>query len=239
MFSFRPDAESTPHPFVPTPLVAARHAEILAVAEAVDPSGVQASEGQAPAAPIAAPTPEEIAALEQAAFDRGVESARAEAEALAATCEAMDEAIRAWRAATASLVTKNRRQVLDLCRELVVHWVGAELVAEPDRYAGYLERALEVVQEDDGIRLFVSEPDLGRLEAHVPQALERWRSAGVRVTTDPALAEASFRIDTAAAGIEGDLEALGDRLREALDPALSAPSPMEDTETIRSEEDAE
>ena len=91
-------------------------------------------------APAPAPTAEEIAALEQAAFERGIESARAEQQALKSTCEAMDEAIAAWRATTSSLLTANRTQVLDLARELVADWLQAELATEPERY---LDRALE------------------------------------------------------------------------------------------------
>lgn len=243
MFSFRPDSESTSRQFVPTPLDAARAAEILGTSEglAAPPNGepVEGDAEEVVVAPVEFPTPEERAALERAAFDRGVESVRAEQQALAATCESMDQAIAAWRTATSSLVTANRRQVLDLSRELVAHWVRNELVSDPDQYAGYLERALDVVQEDDGIRLFVSEADLARLETHVPEALERWRSAGASVTMDPQLAEASFRIDTAAAAIEGDLGTLADRLREVLDPALSAPPPQEAPESSAGEEIAE
>ena len=225
MFSFRPDAEATHAGFVPTPLVAARATALLETPEVPAPSETDVPVAATEVAPVECSTPEEIAALEQAAFERGVESARAEQHALQATCQAMDEAIAAWRATTSSLLTANRAQVLDLARELVAHWVQAELSIESDRYAGYLDRALEGVRDDEAVRIFVSEADLARLEANAPEALERWRTGGASVATDPALGEASFRIDTAAAAIEGDLDVLADRLRALLDPAVSAEAP--------------
>lgn len=227
MFSFRPDAESTHVGFVPTPLFALPASDLLEATDGSVPPVIEEpmAEPEVAPAPAPAPTAEEIAALEQAAFERGIESARAEQQALKSTCEAMDEAIAAWRATTSSLLTANRTQVLDLARELVADWLQAELATEPERYVDYLDRALEEVRADEAVRILVSEADLARLEANVPEALERWRSGGASVATDPALGEASFRIDTAAAAIEGDLEVLADRLRALLDPALSTEAP--------------
>jgi flagellar biosynthesis/type III secretory pathway protein FliH len=225
MYSFRPDAESTHVGFVPTPLFAARAPELLEATDGPAPPVIDEPATEPEVAPAELPTAEEIAALEQAAFERGVESARAEQQALQATCRTMDEAIAAWRATTSSLLTANRTQVLDLARELVAHWLQAELATESGRYADYLDRALEGVRADEEVRILVSEADLARLEANAPEALERWRSGGASVATDPALAEASFRIDTAAAAIEGDLDVLADRLRALLDPAVSAEAP--------------
>lgn len=229
MFSFRPDAESTHVGFVPTPLLATPASDLLEATDGSAPPVIDEPVAEPEVAPAAVPTAEEIAALEQAAFERGVESARAEQQALQATCQAMDEAIAAWRATTSSLLTANRTQVLDLARELVGHWLQAELTTESERYVDYLDRALEGVRADEEVRIRVSEADLTRLEANAPEALERWRSGGASIVTDPALGEASFRIDTAGAEIEGDLEVLADRLRGLLDPALSAEAPSSPT----------
>ncbi|MCR9093336.1 MAG: FliH/SctL family protein [bacterium] len=223
MFSFRPDSEASAFEFIPTPLTRTSERVILPVEQerpADDPVEDAAREVVA-----LVPTPEEIAVLEQAAFDRGVESARAEQDALAATCRKMDRAIAEWRAAVSSLVTTHRRGVLDLTRALVAQWVQAELVTDPELYAAYLDRALDGVADDDAIRLHLTPTDRARLEAGAPEALARWQDAGVTLTTDDELGEASFRIDTATAGIEGDLATLADRLRETLAPAISAPPP--------------
>ena len=237
MFSFRPDTDASAFEFIPTPLTRPSGMVIPPVEEersAEDPVEEAAQEIVAPV-----PTPEEIAALEQAAFDRGVESARAEQDALASTCRTMDRAIAEWRAAISSLVTTHRRGVLDLTRELVARWVQAELVTDPEHYAAYLERALDGVADDDAIRLHLSPADRARLEASVPEALARWQDAGVTLTTEDELGEASFRIDTATAGIEGDLATLAERLRELLDPAISAPPPGDGSDETEDGEGAE
>ncbi|MEM9174122.1 MAG: FliH/SctL family protein [Myxococcota bacterium] len=222
MFSFRPDAEASPIGFVPTPIRVALPAD-------PEPASLAASESEAPE-PVAAaspepvaPTPEEIAALEQAAFDRGVATVQAEQAALDATLAAMDEAIAGWRAATAALVSAQRAHVLDLVQVLVRHWVGAELEGQPATYAALLDRALDDVEGPAPVRLSLCAADLARLESRAAAEVARWRSADVEIRGEDSLGAGSFVIETPSAEIEGDLDAIAARLREALDPALAAP----------------
>ena len=191
-----------------------------------------------PSEPALAPAPsrEEIAALEQAAFERGVASARAQSEALDATCATLDRAIEEWRAAAATRITANRNEVLDLCRDLVRHWIQAELSASSEGYANYLDRALEDVREDESVRLLLGPADLARLEAEAAPALERWREGEILVVADPALGEGDFRLETANASLDGELDAVADRLRETLSAATAAAAPAV-AEGIASEED--
>ncbi|GEM_PF-6085110 len=220
MSSFRPDVEPVSVDFVPASV--GPHDWSVAALEEGEPNDASMDVDVESAAP-APPSPEEIAALEQAAFDRGAESVRVDRAALASTCAAMDRAVEEWRSAASTLVTANRSLVLDLCRELVRHWVQAELVTSPEQYATYLDQALQDVREDSGVRLALAADDLTRLEEHASDALDRWREAGVEIAPDPALGLGSFTLETSSAGVDGRLGTIADRLRTALAPATAAP----------------
>lgn len=236
MSSFRPDVPAALSGFVPTTLAGRGWATVAPSAPLAEDGGLAVAAGAVSdlpgndAAETAPPSAEQIASLEQAAFDRGVESVRSGQEALAATCRGMDEAISALRAAAATDVSANRRLALDLCRDLVRHWLQDELRIDAPRYAEYLDRALAGVEDRGVARIRVAAEDLERLQADAAESLARWASEGIVVEIEPGLTAGDFRIEWPSASLDGRLDAIADRLRAAMQPAIATAPPAAEPE---------
>lgn len=170
--------------------------------------------------------PEAHAELERAAFEKGRASAAADAARCEQACEVLERTAARLDRSAIRLLHESREAIVGLAAEIARRWIGEELLLEPARLAGVLERALAECEEAPVARVHVSPVVLEALSQHAPDFLERvGGGSAVLLVGEPGLEAADFRIETPTQQIASGLESLASRLRTELAGAFEAPAP--------------
>ena len=237
MSSFRPDPTITRHGFVPDRSAggALRQPDFVGAAAGserspsvgFDPSEVEAPESE----PSVVWTDDRVEALEREAFEQGVASGRKESEALERACAALEAGAAGLRRTSAERLLAHRELMLDLVAEIATTWVGRQLALDRELLGGALDQALESVRSLAPDRLLLGVEDAASLLEAAEERVEHWRTEHrLELVEEPSLHPGEFRIEARQGSVDGRLDSVRTRLRDALAEALGEQTARVDAE---------